>query len=277
MRISSCALFLLAWLSIVAASSADNPKKPETITNSIGMKLALIPAGEFVMGAPEGEDKEAMMDEKQHRVRITRPFYMGIYTVTQSEYEKVTAKDPSYFSRQYFKRLGIDRDTNHFPVEMVSWDDAQEFCRKLSEKEGKTYRLPTEAEWEYACRAGKTTAFSWGNTINGSEANCNGNLTYGTSTKGPNLSRTCQVGSYPSNAFGLFDVHGNVRQWCSDWLDDYPKSPMDDPKGPATGADRVQRGSSWANGGRVCRSAFRSGESPKTRDAGVGIRVVCEK
>ena len=264
MRVTCCVLVPFSLLSIVTGCGKD-AKKPEAITNSIGMKLSLIPAGEFQMGSPESEQGH-YNDEQQHRVRITQPFYLGVYEVTQEQYERIMGSNPSN-----------NKGTN-LPVEQVSWDDAQEFCRKLSQKEGKTYRLPTEAEWEYACRAGTTTPFNFGSTLNGTEANCNGNYPYGTTTKGAYLKRTTTVGSYRPNAFGLYDMHGNVFEWCSDWYDSayYKNSPADNPTGPDAGSDRVIRGGSWSFGAVCCRSADRDIEPP-SRDYGVGFRVLRER
>ncbi len=190
---------------------------PVEITNFTGMKLVLIPPGEFLMGSPESE-QDTEVDEYQHRVRITKPFYLSVYEVTQSEYERVMGENPSWFSSGGSgsgKEKVSDLDTSRFPVERVNWQNAVEFCRKLSELPeeragGRIYRLPMEAEWEYACRAGTTTPFHFGSELNGSQTNCDGTRPYGTSTEGPQLGRTTTVGSYAANAFGLYDMHGNV-------------------------------------------------------------------
>ena len=249
--------------------------------NAIGMKFAFIPAGEFLMGSPESE-KERNSNEYQHRVRITQPFYLGVYEVTQAQYERVMGKNPSFFSTS---GSGKDRvagkNTSEYPVEQVSWDDAVEFCRRLSNlpaerAAGNVYRLPSEAEWEYACRAGAQTSFHFGGVLNGTQANCNGNYPYGTATKGPYLQRTMQVGSFAPNAFGLYDMHGNVLEWCADWYDSdyYKNSPVSDPRGPSTGSGRVFRGGSWYLNARYCRSAFRDWLTPDYRDFSLGFRVL---
>jgi outer membrane protein assembly factor BamB len=253
------------------------------LVNSIGMKLALIPAGEFLMGSPDA-DKDAPEDEKpQHRVRITRPFYLGAYVVTQEEYQRVMGvTSTSFFSPTGpGKNRVVGLNTARFPVEQVRWPDAVEFCQRLSElpaekKAGRIYRLPTEAEWEYACRAGTTTAFYCGDSLSSHQANFNGNHPYGGAAKGPFLSRTTEVGSYPANAFGLYDMHGNVWQWCSDWygLSYYKESPVEDPRGPATGSRRVIRGGEWYGDARDCRSAFRYADVPTGVFYVMGFRVV---
>jgi formylglycine-generating enzyme required for sulfatase activity len=245
----------------------------EVITNSIEMKLALIPAGEFLMGSPE--DEAGRFDlETQHRVRITTPFYLGVYEVTQGEYEQVMGANPSQFAEVE------GMDTSRFPVEMVTWEEAVEFCGKLSslpeeERAGRKYRLPTEAEWEYACRAGTTTVFHFGTQLNGRKANCNARRPYGTSTPGPYLGRPTTVGSYEPNAFGLFDMHGNVCEWCQDWYDPeyYKKSPTDDPPGPSEGSGHMVRGGDWYRVPLFCRSAYRGWDVPRRRIAYLGFRV----
>lgn len=257
------------------ASPPSDPQQRE-ITNSIGMKLVLIPAGEFMMGSPDSEENHNSDESPQHRVRITRPFYLGQYEVTQGEYQQVMGTNPSDFSATGTHKEKVSgQDTSRFPVEKVSWNDAVEFCRRLSQKEGRTYRLPTEAEWEYACRAGTTTPFNFGSLLNGAEANCNGNNPYGTSYKGPYLQRTTTVGSYRPNAFGLYDMHGNVWEWCADRYDGsyYAGSPQDDPTGPSWGLDRVRRGGSWNRIAGNCRSAYRVNFSPELRYYYQGFRV----
>jgi formylglycine-generating enzyme required for sulfatase activity len=260
---------------------AEHLGQPLQITNSIGMKLVLIPPGEFMMGSPEGEKDRQEREGPQHRVRITRPFYFGVYQVTQEEYEQVMGTNPSAFSRDGRNSGRVSGlDTSRFPVESVSWNDAVEFCRRLSalpaeRSAGREYRLPTEAEWEYACRAGTTTPFHFGSVLNGRQANHDGNYPYGTSEKGPYLERTTTVGSYSANGFGLYDMHGNVWEWCADWHagDYYANSPVNDPKGPASGSGRVIRGSSWGSFAGRCRSANRSGPSPGFRAIVLGFRL----
>jgi formylglycine-generating enzyme required for sulfatase activity len=181
--------------------------------------------------------------------------------------------NPSYFTRE--KGGG----PNH-PVERVSWNDAAEFCNKLSElpeekKAGRVYRLPTEAEWEYACRAGTKSTFCFGNSISSRQANFDGNFAYGGADKGEFLQKTTPVGSYKPNEFGLFDMHGNVWQWCADWYREeyYKSSPKKNPEGPSSGDYRVMRGGSWLSDGWWLRSANRGKSLPGGREDGVGFRV----
>ncbi|MHC4399825.1 MAG: formylglycine-generating enzyme family protein [Planctomycetota bacterium] len=229
----------------------------KVITNSIGMKLVEIPAGEFTMGS------DAFTDAKpQHRVRITKPFYLGATEVTQGQYEKVMGKNPSHF-----KESGPDA-----PVENVSWDDAQEFCRKLSElaeekEAGRRYRLPTEAEWEYACRAGSAKKYCYGDD----ESRLGDYAWYDKNSNG----KTQQVGQKKPNAWGLYDMHGNVWERCADWYDSgyYANSPTDDPTGPSAGSYRVRRGGCWARDARGCRSVSRLRNAPGRRSSSLGFRV----
>jgi formylglycine-generating enzyme required for sulfatase activity len=269
---------------LIAQGLVRSEDAGKEITNSLDMKLALIPAGKFVMGSPVTEaEREA--GEDQHEVAITRPFYLGVYPVTQGQFEKVMGMNPSFF--QPSKGGSPDH-----PAEQVRWGAAQDFCRRLSalpeeKKAGRTYRLPTEAEWEYACRAGTTTPFNVGASLSSKQANFNGLFPYGGAEKGPFLGQPAKVGSYPPNAWGLFDMHGNVYEWCNDWYDPdyYKKSPKDNPRGPDKGAVAtgfrndffvVVRGGCWLDEGRACRSArrFRLQQSEPYR--WTGFRVACD-
>jgi formylglycine-generating enzyme required for sulfatase activity len=251
-------------------TSETPPKKPtrkagEILTNSIGMKLAWIPPGKFLIGSPDKEPERGK-DERQHEVEITRGFYMGVYPVTQEEYAKVMKATPSYFASTGKGKDNVaGMDTKRFPVEQVSWRDALEFCRRLGELEpGKNYDLPTEAEWEYACRAGSVTAFSFGANLSSRQANFN-----------QGLGRTCAVGAYPANVFGLFDMHGNVWEWCKDCYDAayYDKSPISDPE-CTQGENRVLRGGAWNYRTSYCRCAYRNSYAPDYRGFSFGFRVV---
>jgi formylglycine-generating enzyme required for sulfatase activity/serine/threonine protein kinase len=269
---------------------------PVEITNSIGMKLVLIPPGEFMMGASGELIKEELKaagaedwykdrlpgEGPRHRVRITKPFYCGAYVVTQEEYRRVTGANPSEFSAAGGGKDKVaGRDTKRFPVENVSWDEAVEFCRKLSEMPeekaaGRIYQLPSEAQWEYACRAGSTGRFhfsSEGDAIP-TESEINALSAYGW-FDGNSGGMTHAVGGKKPNAWGLFDMHGNVWEWCQDWYgkDYYAKSPADDPTGPLGGAYRVCRGGSCRIPAWRCGAASRGNREPGIRRGGLGLRV----
>jgi formylglycine-generating enzyme required for sulfatase activity len=241
------------------------------MTHSIGMKLVWIPPGEFMMGSPSSEEGRDDDEGPVHRVKISKGFYMGQTEVTQRQWEAVMRNNPSDFE-------GSD-----LPVENVSWDDAVEFCNKLSRKEGKKYRLPTEAEWEYACRAGTSSAYNWGDSWQ--RGVCNAENDVGSSEdsnveifrrRGLPVDSTVPVGSFQPNAFGLYDMHGNVWEWCNDWYDEdyYSQSPIVDPQGPSSGTYRVLRGGSWFSTPGYCRSAPRLRYSPGYRNSVSGFRVV---
>jgi uncharacterized protein (TIGR02996 family) len=250
------------------------------LTNSVGMALALIPAGTFWMGSPAKEPGRYEDEGRRAQVQITRPFYLGVTPVTQEEYEGLIGNNPSHFrtgGTGEAEVMGLD--TRRHPVEDVSWHAAVAFCEVLSalpqEKEaGRVYRLPTESEWEYACRAGTTSAVHFGATLSSREANFDGNFPCGTA-RGLYLARTCPVASYRPNAWGLFDMHGNVWEWCADWFDhNYPdRRPRVDPPGPERGETRVLRGGSWFGYGRNCRSACRYMHPPHNATERFGFRV----
>ncbi len=246
---------------------APTSLKTRTIDLGKGVKLemALIPAGKFLMGSPSTE-KGGDRSDTQHEVTISQNFYLGSTEVTQAQWQKVMGYNNSEFKG------------DELPVEQISWEEAVDFCKRLSEmpeekKAGRKYRLPTESEWEYACRAGTTTPFHFGSQLNGDQANCDGTAPYGTETRGPYLKKTSPVGTYPANAWGLYDMHGNVLEWCSDWYGEYPSGSVTDPIGPATGSSRVFRGGGWRFGAVVCRSANRNGLGPSARDRILGFRV----
>jgi uncharacterized protein (TIGR02996 family) len=251
------------------------------VVNSIGMRLALIPPGRFRMGSPSGENERG--DEEAHEVEITRAFYLGVFAVTQGQWLRVMGYNPSYFCATGGGReLVRGMDTGDFPVEMVGWKDAQAFLETLAalpeEKEvGWRYRLPSEAEWEYACRGGasSSTPFCFGESLSSTQANFDGAQPYGGAGEGPFLGRTCPAGSYRANAWGLFDLHGNVWEWCSDWYaeDYYGNSPAQDPLGPSNGSRRVVRGGSWSDLGLNCRAAYRDRGSPSNGGNYLGFRV----
>jgi formylglycine-generating enzyme required for sulfatase activity len=244
------------------------PKEPqpgEVTTIDLGkgveMKFAWCPPGTFLMGSPAGEP-ERSNDETQHRVTLTKGYWLGTHPVTQAQWQAVMGSNPSQFKG----------DT--LPVETVCWDDCQAFVKKLSEKTGKRFRLPTEAEWEYACRAGTTTPFYFGETISTDQANYDGNYTYGKGKKGVYREKTTPVGSFPANAWGLFDIHGNVWEWCQDRYGPYASSDIIDPQSTDNGTARVLRGGSWYCNPGCCRSACRSSYEPGHRHGYFGCRVL---
>jgi formylglycine-generating enzyme required for sulfatase activity len=262
--------------STVEASVAID--QPKLITNSIGMKLAYIPAGEFLMGSPDSEMGREPCEGPQHKVKITRPFYMGIYECRQCEYEAVMHDNPSKFK------------SPDNPVERVLRSEAVEFCQKLSQLSGETdagrrYRLPTEAEWEYACRAGTTTAFNCGDTLTPREANYNtfDSLGKPITRIGP-VGKTTTVGSYSPNAWGLYDMHGNVWEWVlvPENMEDYSHPSEEDPQANIAAYSYATRGGAWWVGAQACRSANRGGAGkpanqrgdPYFRDQIVGFRVI---
>jgi formylglycine-generating enzyme required for sulfatase activity len=290
------------------------------ISNSIGMRMVLIPTGEFMMGNSHTAGKEAELlrqydsDPKpdsfqdeypRHRVRITRPFYMGTCHVTvgqfrrfvdESGYQTDAEKDGkgsyAYDGRswkqkaEYTWRNPAFAQTADHPVVCISWNDAAAFCEWIGRKEGKAYRLPTEAEWEYACRAGTTTRYSCGDDPEGlAQVGNIGDAAAKAKFPGDWKSTihaddghvfTAPVGSFRPNAFGLYDMHGNAWQWCADWYGDkyYAASPVDDPTGPSSGTLRVPRGGSWYLGPDDARSAARYGGAPDARYSDQGFRVV---
>ena len=316
----------LCWGWVVSVGLAQAQDTAKLITSaSTGMKLTFIPAGTFQMGTSAADVRAALQadstlkekhlkgEQPQHTVKISQAFYMGVYEVTQGEYESVMGTNPSRFSKTGSRKSNVSgQDTNKFPVETVSWYDAIEFCNKLSAKDGRTpyytllnpqresgsinsatvsvasraasaprlsgYRLPTEAEWEYACRANTTTPFHFGSVLNGDQANVNGDYPFGTTTKGKYLERTTTVGSYAANAFGLHDMHGNVFEWCFDVYDrtvyGQRSGTTSDPTVTSGSESRVLRGGAWNNSTGYTRSASRSSLTPVFRYSDFGFRVV---
>lgn len=233
---------------------------------SLEMKLMLVPAGKFIMGsAPDERDREP--DEGPARkVTVTKPFYMGVCEVTQEQYETVMGRNPSRFK-------GSRR-----PVEGIWWTDAVEFCTRLSKMTGRTVRLPTEAQWEYACRAGTTGRFSFGDSYDDLPRYANYRDALQTTAARPDPDGTVDAGSFKPNRWGLYDMHGNVFEWCNDWYrDSYSELAETDPQGAPSGAYRVLRGGSWSGPPWQCRSAYRHRFSADGRfNHLIGFRVVAE-
>ncbi|MBN9121563.1 MAG: formylglycine-generating enzyme family protein [Planctomycetes bacterium] len=253
---------------LVGASTGTGPK---ALTNAVGMAFVLVPAGKFQMGSPADEPGHRTNEGPVHEVVIGNPFYFGVHPVTQAAYLAVTGKNPSRFT-------ATEGGGPEHPVESVSWDDAVAFCRALSERPeersaGRTYRLPIEAEWEYAARAGGTGPFAFGSDFGATEGNFDAARPHGTSAP---AARTTPVSRYPATAWGLHDVHGNVWEWCADWYGEayYSTLPLRDPPGPPAGRFRVLRGGSWKNQAAACRSAYRNALAPHMRDSATGFRVV---
>ena len=217
---------------------------------NIHLETVLISAGKFLMGSLVYENGRND-DETQHEVTLTKSYYMGKYAVTQEQWKAVMGKNPSYIKGA------------NLPVTDVSWEDCQKFIKKLNGITKGKYRLPTESEWEYACRAGPTTAYSFGAKITPKDANYDDSVIY----------EPVAVGSYKPNAFGLYDMHGNVCEWCEDWEADYPKGAVTDPKGPATGEYRVLRGGSFVDAESGARSSVRFNNSPTYRSSDAGFRL----
>jgi sulfatase modifying factor 1 len=239
----------------------------DPITSSIGMKLKLIPAGTFMMGSPEGEP-DRRENERQHKVTISKAFYMQTTEVTQGQWKALMGTEP-WKGHEFSKYV---KEGLNYPAVYVTWNDAIAYCKKLSEKEGKTYRLPTEAEWEYACRAGTKTTRSFGND----ESALDFFAWYIKNTRDIGEKYAHQVGLKKPNTFGLYDMHGNVLEWCYDYYgeDYYKQSPELDPRGPAQGPLRVLRGGSWNDFTRDTRSAGRGIDDADSRYFLSGFRVV---
>jgi formylglycine-generating enzyme required for sulfatase activity len=242
---------------------------------TVAMDMLWVPSGTFTMGSPTTEAGRQSDREDEHNVSLTQGFYLGKYEVTQAQYEAVIGTNPSEFNAT---------GNGNRPVEKVNWTEAVAFCTQLTTQEqaagrlpaGWAYVLPTESQWEYACRAGTTTAYSWGATIASSNANYNWD---GGVNDGNDFKQTRDVGQYAANPWGFFDMHGNVWEWTADWYQAaYPiGNPVIDPTGPASGSYRVIRGGSWNNTGPYLRSAARYSNTPSYRSYGFGFRVGFQK
>jgi formylglycine-generating enzyme required for sulfatase activity len=234
------------------------------VVNSIGIKLLLMSAGTFTMGSPASE-KYRDDDETQHQVTLSKPFYMGRTEVTQGQWKKVMGTEP-------WKGEDYVQEGDDCPAVYISWDDAVAFCKKLSDMEGKTYRLPTEAEWEYACRGGTNTAFSFGDD----DSQCKEYAWFYGNAYHFDEHYSHQVAQKRPNAFGLYDMHGNVWEWCSDWYGEYPPGLLTDPRGPDTGSSKVLRGGSAYSVPRGIRCARRNLGDPEILVSYRGFRLVLE-
>lgn len=247
--------FVFAILTIFGIASYGQSKKPI-------IEWVSIPAGTFTMGSPTSEVGRGI--ETQHQVTLSA-FKMSKYEVTFEQYDLFCEAT----GRSKLSDEGWGRDNR--PVINVIWDEATAFAEWMGS------RLPTEAEWEYAARGGTTTPFNTGNNLTTTQANYNGNNPYNNNAKGENREKTLPVGSFAANSYGLFDMHGNVWEWCSDWYGDYSTSAQTNPKGPSSGSDRVRRGGGWNGDAVGCRSAFRDDGNPVTRNRGMGFRLVSPK
>lgn len=297
-----CLLALAGWMLVSRLRPGNAHWPMADLTKPIEMKMVHIRPGDFWMGSTTGETDE----QPAHCVRITRPFYLGLHEVTRGQFRRfvqesgyrteperdgeggwgwntAARKFEGRDSKYNWQNTSFAQTDEH-PVVNVTWNDAVAFCDWLSRKEGKQYRLPTEAEWEYACRAGGETAYHSGDDPQrlvrvANVADASLQATYATATWGMELNDrhafTSPVGSFTANAFGLHDMHGNVWEWCADWYgeDYYSVSASDDPQGPAAGSKRVNRGGSWASAAALARSANRSGVVPSSRDRNIGFRV----
>lgn len=266
--------FVLLTLVSIPMCFAENPKE---VINSIGMKFVLIPKGTFLMGSPPNEDG-SKDDERQHKVTISQDYYLGIHEVTQAQFELVMGSNPSFFQgdkvAERHPRTGRvlkEPDSSNHPVESLTYEEALRFCKRLSARiderdAGRSYRLPTEAEWEYACRAGSNTAYCFGDFPN--------ELSDYSWFEDNSEKKSHPVGLKKPNAWGLYDMHGNVWEWCQDWYGEYPVDAVTDPKGVKKGSRRIDRGGSWGIVGSAGRCAFRSSYIPTSRTHDLGFRVV---
>ena len=246
-------VMVLGFVSALTVMAQDvKPGKIEVVDlgKDVKLEMVLVSAGKFMMGAPASE-KFRFDDETQHEVTLTKPYYMGKYEVTQEQWESLMGNNPS------------ETKGAKLPVTNVSWGLCQAFITKLNAKTSGGFRLPTESEWEYACRAGTSTAYSFGDATTPKDANY----------KDSKIGKPVAVGSYKPNAFGLYDMHGNVWEWCEDWKVDYPKEAVIDPKGPATGETRAYRGGSFFFTVPYARSSTRFYYTPSFQFNYVGFRV----
>ncbi|MBD2269158.1 SUMF1/EgtB/PvdO family nonheme iron enzyme [Anabaena sp. FACHB-1391] len=262
-------------LPITSPNSSSNQSFSQDLGLGVKLEMVYIPGDTFLMGAPKTEEKSLDDERPQHYVEV-KPFYMGKYTITQEQWEKVVYSCPPV-ARELNPRPAYFQG-DKLPVEQVSWHDAVEFCARLSQKTGQKYRLPSEAEWEYACRAGSAKPFAFGDTITTDMVNYDGNFTYGNASKGEYRGRTTPVGTFQPNAFGLCDMHGNVWEWCADtWHGNYHGAPNDGSAwiSKTNQNARLLRGGSWNSNPGLCRSASRLYNILGYYYGSIGFRVVC--
>jgi formylglycine-generating enzyme required for sulfatase activity len=260
-------IILLTTENIFAAGPTTASTQPSELTLDLGknvsMKLVLIPAGQFMMGSPPDEKGRSDKESPLHQVRITRPFYMAVTPVTQKQWKTVM----SQLNTASGKFVQINDDN---AMAMISWADANDFCRRLSAKTKQTVKLPTEAQWEYACRAGSQTRYYWGDDPD--ETSLPDYAWFDKNIAGEQYPH--RVAQKKPNAWGLYDMHGNVNQWCSDYEGSYPVRAVSDPIGPATGTFRVFRGGSFMTDYKLCRDAARNRNKPTVRVIDNGLRVI---
>jgi len=235
----------------------------EDLGNGVKLEMVEIPAGTFYMGSPENEVGRNDSEGPQHQVNVPN-FFIGKYPLTQAQYQAIIGNNPAHFKG------------NNRPVERVSWNNAVAFCQKLSQKTGKNYKLPSEAQWEYACRAGTTTPFYFGESITPDLVNYDGNGVYAAAPKGQYRKQTTDVGTFPPNAFGLYDMHGNVWEWCEDdWQENYINAPVNGSALISRSDYKLLRGGSWSYDPEYCRSAYRLDLNLDYSSNDIGFRVVC--
>jgi sulfatase modifying factor 1 len=264
-----CLIFIT--VIIIFSFSASIYGLEKTYTNTLGMEFVLIPSGTFTMGSPPNESHRGT-SEIRHQVTISKPFYMQTTEVTVKQWHSIMGR----------RMMVFQKGADNMPVTRVSWFDCMKFIKRLNRLGQGRYRLPTEAEWEYAAKAGTSTAYSWGDTIDCEKAMYgNNSLKYDVCqlyirSIGLQIDQPAPVKSYKPNPWGLYDIHGNVWEWCMDWYGDYGKKPVIDPKGPKSGDMRIRRGGSWFKYGHSSRSANRSFGHPATRYNTTGFRLVRE-
>ena len=275
--------------TVASEAKVDAPASVslKEMSNSIGMKLVLIPSGSFTMGS----DDDAVQ-RPVHRVTISKPFFMATTATTQAQWAAIMGTTVQQQRDDANPILPIVGEGGNYPMYYVSWHDAMTFCQKLGAKENRHYRLPTEAEWEYACRAGSASMYSFGDSAtelrnyawfadNSGDSAFDSAIIWATDPDHYSqkvLANGCQthpVGTKKPNAWGLYDMHGNVCQWCADWYGEYPEGDATDPTGPANGTARILRGGTWADRPAICTASYRGSFAPDTHFSGVGFRVVC--